>query len=697
MKNSLIGLYGLCVLASTLFDPAEVGAQYALGDGRALDSNMQEGASRVNRRAAEPNYQLRNNLVTGNVTGLGYFHDDVGYATSTGFRDPTSSDDLFRFRATSATPHFARHPRTVVGGPAVTVFRSFATLPAAELKESLNHRRGVQPFDATVSGYTVRPHQDTSGLASATNRPLLTRRQPDGRVLQVTASPLLGVRKQLLDPRDGLGLREQRVAGGLSADDGTRSGEQAGTLVRPQGVLDVDRDAANPNVRFGGHLSKPPSTYGDLLWTPSRELGSYLFDDNYESTLDVHTPTLEQRVARIEARMFSPLGSRSVAPGEDVYMDLLAEIKRQQQIASGAIIAEEVVPGVVDDDGGPDLIPSTMSMPALPLEQQIGDVGLLANEPHMKQGSMVEGELSTPMRLVSPTLQQLAKARTQRLKVARITLGLDDNGGTVVDDAESNPFSVKVNQRFEEVTGLDRLKPAAGDVDVVGQTPAEDTSAVPPPLLEGVRSIASLQRLLKTLNYDLPNLKTIAGQRASRVNRLLREAEADLAADRYFDADDKYRMILAGVPSHPMARVGIIHSQLGAGLIRSAAVHLRNLLEDHPEMIALRYEARLLPQVRRLEWVRSQIDKMLEMSKSGDAALMLAYLGYQIGQRDLIEYGLDIAQADARYDPMVNLLRYIWLEDAESADPQAGKDQLGQTVNQIDEASENTSSLDVSK
>ncbi len=695
MKNSLIGLYGLCVLASTLFDPAEAGAQYALGDGRALDSNMQEGASRINRRTAEPNYQLRNNLVTGNVTGLGYFHDDVGYATSIGFRDPTSSDDLFRFRATSATPHFARHPRTVVGAPAVTVFRSFATLPATELKESLNHRRGVQPFDATVSGYTVRPHQDTSGLAGGTNRPLLTRRQPDGRVLQVTASPLLGVRRQLLDPRDGLGLREQRLAGGLSADDGTQSGEHAGTLVRPQSVLDVDRDAANQNTRFEGHLSKPPSTYGDLLWTPSRELGSYLFDDNHEATVDVDAPTLEQRVARIEARMFSPLGSRSVAPGEDVYMDLLAEIKRQQQIASGAIIAGEVVPGVVDEGGGQDVVPPTMSMPTLPLEEQIGDMGLMANEPSMNQGGIVEEEISTPIRLASPTLQQLAKARAQRLKIARITLGLDDNGGTAVGDDESNPFSVKVNQRFEEITGLDRLKPAS--VDVVGKTPAEDSSAVAPFPLEGFRSLASLQRLLKTLNYDLPNLKTIAGQRASRINRLLREAEADLAADRYFDADDKYRMILAGVPSHPMARVGIIHSQLGAGLIRSAAVHLRNLLEDHPEMIALRYEARLLPRVRRLEWVRRQIDKMLEMTKSGDAALMLAYLGYQIGQRDLIEYGLDIAQADARYDPMVNLLRYIWLEDSGPVDPEAGKDKLSQPVNQIGEASENTSSLDVSK
>ena len=168
--------------------------------------------------------------------------------------------------------------------------------------------------------------------------------------------------------------------------------------------------------------------------------------------------------------------------------------------------------------------------------------------------------------------------------------------------------------------------------------------------------------MIKTLDYELPSLETLAGQQKTRINRLMREAETHLINGRHFDAEENYQLVLIGMPRHPMARVGVIHAQLGAGMIRSAAVNLRVLFEQHPEMIATRYKENLLPRPERLQWVRREIEKVVRRSRQAETALLLAYLGYQTRQDDLAAYGLDLAQTRSPLDPLNILLRRIWLD-----------------------------------
>ena len=48
---------------------------------------------------------------------------------------------------------------------------------------------------------------------------------------------------------------------------------------------------------------------------------------------------------------------------------------------------------------------------------------------------------------------------------------------------------------------------------------------------------------------------------------------------------------------------------------------------------------------------------------SADPGIMMAYLGYQINSRQLVRYGLALAQTSDARDPLLPLLRQIWLDE----------------------------------
>ena len=54
-------------------------AQNAMGDGRVLDRNLQVGSGGVNPQAAPRTPSIGNSIVTGNVSGLGYFHGNANW------------------------------------------------------------------------------------------------------------------------------------------------------------------------------------------------------------------------------------------------------------------------------------------------------------------------------------------------------------------------------------------------------------------------------------------------------------------------------------------------------------------------------------------------------------------------------------------------------------------------------------------
>ncbi len=182
----------------------------------------------------------------------------------------------------------------------------------------------------------------------------------------------------------------------------------------------------------------------------------------------------------------------------------------------------------------------------------------------------------------------------------------------------------------------------------------------------GEESGEDVQDVVDQLNYSLPRIETLASNKQNRIARLTREAETALADGKYLTAETRYRQIMLDVKNDPMPQVGLVHAQLGAGMFRSAGMNLRSVFSQHPELIAARYDAKLLPPESRLQWIQQEIQAAISQNEGGkDAPLLLAYIGYQADSRQVVRYGLALAQSKSPRDPLLSVLREIWLDESD--------------------------------
>lgn len=150
----------------------------------------------------------------------------------------------------------------------------------------------------------------------------------------------------------------------------------------------------------------------------------------------------------------------------------------------------------------------------------------------------------------------------------------------------------------------------------------------------------------------------------------MRRAQELLAADRYFDAEERFAAALARKPGDPMAAVGRVHAQLGAAMFLSAAVNLRTLLIEHPELAGVKYTPELLPDRQRLREIMTRLDELIMTGRGlpRDAGLLLAYIGYQIDDPTAVMRGLRAItpQGQEPQEPdqltrLAEMLRGVWV------------------------------------
>lgn len=145
---------------------------------------------------------------------------------------------------------------------------------------------------------------------------------------------------------------------------------------------------------------------------------------------------------------------------------------------------------------------------------------------------------------------------------------------------------------------------------------------------------------------------------------------------QYFDAEAVFSRILSAHPDDAMAASGRAHAQIGAGAFVSAASSLRLLFQRHPEVIPTRYTGAAMVPAKRVDEVVVTLSKAAadaESPISGDAGLILAYLGFQRDNTTWLKAGLD---ALARENPegapnhqVVELLREVWTGEAKPLAP----------------------------
>lgn len=140
-----------------------------------------------------------------------------------------------------------------------------------------------------------------------------------------------------------------------------------------------------------------------------------------------------------------------------------------------------------------------------------------------------------------------------------------------------------------------------------------------------------------------------------------------LEQGQWFDAEERFTSALAERDGDPMASAGRINAQLGAGLFRSATENMHTLFAAHPMFASVRWEASLMPSADRLEVIREQLRAAMtrENEFGRDAAMALAYLGWQTGDADDIRDGFNaIDEIDehrgADADDLTEMLRAVW-------------------------------------
>lgn len=148
----------------------------------------------------------------------------------------------------------------------------------------------------------------------------------------------------------------------------------------------------------------------------------------------------------------------------------------------------------------------------------------------------------------------------------------------------------------------------------------------------------------------------------------MQRGEALMANSRWFDAEERFSAALRLSPGDPMASIGRLHAQLGAGLYLSAGVNLDRIFRANPELIAARYDSHLLPRRGRLQRIdnRLRLNIRHNTDHAISSALLMAYLGYQFEDRPTIEdafTALDRMHAERGDEPDVleTTLRQVWL------------------------------------
>jgi hypothetical protein len=159
-----------------------------------------------------------------------------------------------------------------------------------------------------------------------------------------------------------------------------------------------------------------------------------------------------------------------------------------------------------------------------------------------------------------------------------------------------------------------------------------------------------------------------------------------MARGQYFDAEERFARALAIRAGDATAMIARVNAQIGAGLYLSAAINLRQTFEQHPELLAVRYAGGTIPSPERLKALKDELTLAVagpdaSPGKRPDAAILLAYAGYQTGDQAAIRTGLAGLRASHDLiaatlvkagqtpspDTLGDLMARVWLNEGEGA------------------------------
>ena len=616
------------------------GGQPALGGGRALDANSRVGGDGTNARGQDVDAIIRfnNAVVTGQAGGGKSFRGPINYRAVNEFSGSTAGDSTYRFNRDSSLSGLSG---TGIRSSSLLDYQIAASIgrPTGGIDPRLSLALAPSRDGRVATGEILRTARSISEFqASEARRPTVLGVQQIGDTANrsiTTASRLTGIRQQRLDDAtaDRLGLYAPSSSPRLRGDD----------------------------PRFSRPASEPTPAPPGIPGTPGNPISDRI---GPSGATNERTPSTG-----------APGGGDPIRTGYDA---ALARLK------------------TAAEQGGLNAQTEALRAAREPR---------VARDARLTRSAEISGTGTASTRPLSPADPRSDEAWKRELDKLRARLSAERAEGA---RASEPAFSGGPRMR-EDLAGLNRRAtgaPGTGPASVTssGATGIPSISTRPltggntPPGVQGpageagmpapstdVRSFSARtpwdvyyeQVLLRALRESgraervTTMVPTGAASQTGAYAALMRRGEESIRAERSFDAEAYFSQAMnarAAGEGDVLARAGRVHAQLGAGLYLSASTALRVLVTDHPEMLGVRYDPQIIMTSGKFQKVTSELRTEMGkgMTAMGDnAALLLAYLGYQLDDVAMINEGIGRLERrrpelDISMVEMLDATRAVW-------------------------------------
>jgi hypothetical protein len=585
-SSKMMMLTALATMALSALGGEDTKAQNALGNGTALDRNLSPNAGRVNNARPTPDFNARNDIITGNVTGGRGFQGSVGYSAANDFRGHLPSNDLFQFRAASALSS------PVFGNLNQSSYEQLRFGETLGLIEAVRTGTGA-------SGGTVGQGSTYNDLQVNTSRLRLDRTamiSSSTSSLRNSAEP--SVVGTGIDPRTGLPMFiNASPLLGISAIPAEQSMAVRGLTTFDQARLQQDQLKGKPLPQVGNEFE-----------TQFEKLTKELQVDSTANTA----------LAKNGLVNTAQVNSNSQSDYNKLLEQIAERYAKQQNV-----------------DFDPKMLKDLDQQYKLMRERLIGETS----------PSMTKDKKRPSDQLIATELGDKTKEKPKP------PLGEGKINGT----PPAGTHEIKPGEKPQQPQQPDVFAPVPGRMtEEQMRRPSE-----PPPF-----NPDAFTPMLKHGQH----VDKLSGLDQTRLDELIAAGQEKLQSGEYFWAERRFERALRLSPGHPMATAGIAHSQLGAGLYLSAALTLRSLLAEHPEMIDVTYGAEALPSRDRLQEAVAAVDRRVRTTQQdvGTYSFLQAYIGRQLGDRAVIERGLKLMEEDDANSALLPILKQVWLGQTSS-------------------------------
>ncbi len=216
--------------------------------------------------------------------------------------------------------------------------------------------------------------------------------------------------------------------------------------------------------------------------------------------------------------------------------------------------------------------------------------------------------------------------------------------------------------------------PAPTDQKNPDGTPADPKEATDNTLPKGLLKGMDPQTMALIKKSGGETSSYSSGSPGSLFDVHVRTGEDAMGKGQYFDAEERFARALSMRPGDVTVMAARLNAQLGAGLYLSAAVNLRQLLEQHPEVIGMRYVGGTMPPAARTSRLAAELRENIANARAAsravpeDSALLLAYVGFQTREQAAVREGLDALAStpSGPNDPLLTVLRKVWVDEGKA-------------------------------